>query len=100
MKDYGLSFAVMECVWLALLLLIQRSVRSKVDEPTKNLMDQGPWWSVAFHRIWLACHLPALMAHLGINTIGKTLRFRKEVGLPLPAFHAVNYGVILVLLNN
>jgi hypothetical protein len=33
--------------------------------------DDGPWWSVAFFRIWAACHIPVLLFQAGIHALFK-----------------------------
>lgn len=99
MKDYGLSFLAIEFIWFFLLVVIQRKVQKDSDGAPYDMFDDGPLWSVAFHRAWLVCHLPAMAVHVVINALGKFFRLPREIGLPLPAFHLVNYAAMLTLIN-
>lgn len=64
-----------------------------------NPFDHGPWWSVAFFRIWAAWHLPVLLLQTGISAL-----FRKpSFSLRVPLFavsillHAVNLMLIVLI---
>lgn len=61
--------------------------------------DDGPWWSVAFFRVWAACHMPVLLFQMAFHVILKKQTFQVSMPLLLAAFllHAVNFTLIVLL---
>lgn len=64
-----------------------------------NPFDHGPWWSIAFFRIWAAWHLPVLLLQTGVFAL-----FRKPsppVHVPMMLvsvlLHAVNLLLIVMV---
>ena len=62
-----------------------------------NPFDHGPWWSVAFFRIWAAWHLPVLLLQTGVSALFRRPTFTIRVPMVLASFllHAVNLGLIV-----
>ncbi len=99
MNDAYLSFAIFEAIWLGLFLLVNHLARRRADGSVHNLVDRGPWWSVACNRLWLVCHLPVLILQLAINHFSQTFRNGKGYGLPISLLHAANYGLLLLCVD-
>jgi hypothetical protein len=100
MAALRIDFIAIEIAWFCLLMIIQRAVQKKSTEGTLNFMDQGPWWSVAFHRVWLAYHIPAMVLQLLLNSASKSLRGVNEFALSMPLFHLANYGFLHIALRS
>ncbi|WP_161829594.1 hypothetical protein [Steroidobacter agaridevorans] len=60
-----------------------------------NPFDHGPWWSVAFFRIWAAWHLPVLLLQTGVSAMFRKPSF--AVRVPLLAVSLLLHAVNLVL---
>jgi hypothetical protein len=62
-----------------------------------NPFDHGPWWSVAFFRIWAAWHLPVLLLQTGVSALFRKPSFSVRVPMILVSFllHAINLVLIV-----
>lgn len=89
-----LDCAAIEAIFFVLLVLIQRLVAKLHPEAALNFADQGPWWSVWYHRIWLTCHIPAVVMSIVITSITKAIGMKKPLSLPLFLFPIVNVVVL------
>jgi hypothetical protein len=64
-----------------------------------NPFDHGPWWSLAFFRIWAAWHLPVLLLQTGVSALFRKPSFTVRVPLFVVSFllHAVNLGLTVLI---
>lgn len=100
MENLHLEFAALEVgSFLVLTVMHRRGAKHQASEQ-QNLMDEGPWWSVAYHRVWLACHIPALLLSIAATSFLKLVGIRREIGMPLIMFPVVNYAAIAIVLNS
>lgn len=93
------EFAVMEAIFFLLssarLWVLMR--RGSPGEP----FDDGPWWSVAFFRVWAVFHLPMMLLQTGILALLKkrSIAFHMPFLLGMFLFHAVNLALISIVLH-
>lgn len=95
----AISLAVLELVFYVLMNIIQRVVRKTTDDRVQDYFDQGPWWSIAFHRAWMVYHFAAICFQLLLSWVRQDLKNGKTAALPIPALHAVNFFLLLLILN-
>lgn len=64
-----------------------------------NPFDHGPWWSVAFFRIWAAWHLPVLLLQTGVSALFRKPSFAIRVPLLVVSFllHVINLVLIVLI---
>jgi hypothetical protein len=64
-----------------------------------NPFDHGPWWSVAFFRIWAGWHLPVLLLQTGVSALFRKPSFSVRVPMILVSFllHAINLVLIVLV---
>lgn len=64
-----------------------------------NPFDHGPWWSVAFFRLWAAWHLPVLLLQTGISALFRKPSFTIRVPMIAASLllHAVNLALIVLI---
>jgi len=91
------SLAVMEAfffvTWSARYWFMMR--RGFTGEP----FDDGPWWSVAFFRLWAVCHLPVLLLQTGVLALLKKESIPVSMPFLLLTFllHAVNFVLLIIV---
>ena len=61
-----------------------------------NPFDHGPWWSVAFFRIWAGWHLPVLLLQTGVSALFRKPTF--TVRAPMIVASILLHGLNLVLI--
>lgn len=93
-----LDLIALEVVMFLILLSVQKLAFVTSGERL-NLADKGPWWSVLYHRIWLACHIPGILVSAALTAAAKKAGVAREVGLPLILFPVVNYLLIMLVKN-
>lgn len=99
MQTYHLDLAAFELIMFLILVLVQKLAAKSRNGAPRNLADQGPWWSVFYHRVWLACHILPLIVSVALTAATKAIGVKKEVGLPLMLFPVVNYAALLFTLK-
>jgi hypothetical protein len=99
MQTYHLDLAAFEFIMFLILVLVQKLVARTRNATPMNLADQGPWWSVLYHRVWLACHVLPLIVSVALTSAAKAIGLKKEVALPLILFPVVNYAALLFTLK-
>jgi hypothetical protein len=97
MQSYQLDIAVLEVLSFLVLVIIQQIVLKGLRVAPSNLVDQGPWWSVFYHRVWIACHIPTLILGLTITSAAKAIGLKKQLGLPLALYPVINYFIIVLV---
>ena len=100
MQTYHLDLAAFEFIMFFILVIVQKLAVKTRNGQSMNLTDQGPWWSVLYHRVWLACHILPLIVSVTLNSTAKAVGLKQEVGLPLMLFPVVNYAALLFTLKN
>lgn len=93
------SLAIFEILQLILLWVVHRHLQRKYDGDVVDFADQGPRWSVILHRIWIACHLPALALQLVVGKLSQAFRNGKDISFPPAVLHSVNFGLVLLAVS-
>lgn len=89
--ELALPLAIVEGLLFFLFLAAQRRLGHLSSAPNFNPMDNGPWWSVWFHRVWLVCHLPALAFQVLCGWV-----VRRPVAFKPTIFHLSNFVLLLL----
>lgn len=95
-----IQMAIYEGIWLGLILLVQKIVRSRSPEASTNFLDKGPWWSILVHRVWIAGHIPALIFELVVTRTEKAIFGKNRLAFNLPSFHLTNYTIMTFSLGS
>lgn len=89
--ELAVTLAVFEGLLFALFFAAQRRVSKLKSATDINLMDDGPWWSVWFHRVWLVCHLPVIAFQSLCSWI-----VRRPVAFHPAILHIGNFALLLL----
>jgi len=94
--NFAFGLFVFEATMLGIMLLIEWRVRVITKDGVVSFADRGPWWSVCFHRVFIATHLPALFIQIATDKITSPMRKPPAAQLTFPIWTFVGVNFIAV----